>query len=356
MRPALTLILLLGGAAAQAAELYTGLTVIGQHADGEGELTASADLLLETADGWTLYVEGSTAPSAGGIAARYPQANADAGTALDADGNGRFQISELRRQWSLDAGTVLAAGLMDTAAFIDRSHVTNDETRQFLGASFVNNPTIAFPDYTLGVAVDRPLPDHDGSGYALVLASSDGLADDPARSYASLLRAERGEGLFAAAALRHRRGDWTLRGGLWANSRRSARLDAPGREGRSARGLFGTISRDTPLGQLDLRLGWADPRQAPITGFASVGLVGGPPRSRLGLALAAARPSQHLGPERQAMRHAELFLRLGLFDERLQLSPSLQYIDNAEGRSGPSVWIAGLRLQINAEHRLVRLR
>lgn len=93
------------------------------------------------------------------------EVNGDAGSALNGNGDGRLQISELRYALPVrDFGT-LSFGLLDPTAFLDTtshanptagpdfSGIANDETTQFLGNSFVNNPVVEFPDYTLGAAI-----------------------------------------------------------------------------------------------------------------------------------------------------------------------------------------------------------
>lgn len=348
---------LVSGPATAGWVLDSGLTTIGMASSDHRELSASADLVLSDGSdaGWLLYLEASTAPRDGGVASAFPQANADIGTAVDADGNARVQVSELRWRTALRPDTWLHAGLLDTAGFVDRSHITNDETRQFLGASFVNNPTINFPDYTLGVALDRPLGDADGQGYSVVIAGSDGLADDPAHSYGQLLRSDDGEGVFVAAAWRRRAGPWTGRGGAWINTREVERLDRPGRTGRDGRGLFLSIGRALAVADLNLRLGLADPRFAEADRFASLAARAPLGRGRLGIAASVAWPSSRLGPDRAEAHQVEVFWRISLPGDAVAISPSLQYIDNADNRRGPSGWIAGLRLQFDASHRIRRV-
>lgn len=182
-----------------------GVTAIAQSAGHYRDLSLSADWVLEGDWGpgrWLAYAEYSSTPRTDGVSAAYPQANADAGSALDADGQGRVQLSELHYSWAVQPDLSLSGGLMDTAAFIDRSRITNDETRHFLGAAFVNNPTIAFPDYTLGVALDAPLSDGSPWGGAVLVAKAKGLADDPSHAYSQLLAQEHGHGWFSAAVLR----------------------------------------------------------------------------------------------------------------------------------------------------------
>ena len=189
-----TLILLAGMAcvtAAPALELETGLTLIGQAADGDAEASASADLFFSGTAGatrWLLHLEAGSTPASDAVSAHYPQANGDLGSALNADDAGRVQLSELLLERLLSGGWTLVGGLIDASGFVDRSRVANDEARQFLGASFVNNPSINFPDYAPGLALDRPLADGRDTGLSLVLASSNGLADNPSHSYGELLR------------------------------------------------------------------------------------------------------------------------------------------------------------------------
>jgi porin len=80
----------------------------------------------------------------------------------DAMGNRTMDVTELWYEQSLLDGTFLIRiGKMDlTAGFehnncpvaFDCSIFANDETSQFLNGALVNNPTIPFPDYALGVA------------------------------------------------------------------------------------------------------------------------------------------------------------------------------------------------------------
>jgi len=72
----------------------------------------------------------------------------------------------------------LTVGLLDPSGYLDRRRITNDENVQFLGASFVNNPTIEFPDYTLGLVYERP-GNAGGPQINAVLTSSNGLIDNP---------------------------------------------------------------------------------------------------------------------------------------------------------------------------------
>ena len=114
---------------------------------------ASVDIVatLRTGNGrWLLYVEGETSPRSQGVSSLLPEANQDAGTAVDRDDNGRLQVSELNYLWNLGE-SALAMGLLNPAGPVDNSDVANNEASEFLAKTLVNNPTIAFPDYALGM-------------------------------------------------------------------------------------------------------------------------------------------------------------------------------------------------------------
>lgn len=334
---------------AQALDSSGGITAISQSAGHYRDLSLSADWVLEGKWGpgrWLAYTEYSSTPRADGVSAAYPQANADAGSALDADGQGRLQLSELHYSWDVQAGLSLSGGLMDTAAYIDRSRITNDETRHFLGAGFVNNPTIGFPDYTLGVALDSPLSDGRHWGAAVLVAKAKGLADDPSHAYSQLLTQEHGHGWFSAAVLRRRQdwGHWRL--GLWHNSRRSDALD-----GHSAaaegRGMFVGASARAAGREFNLRAGLADARVSEVERFVALAALQPWGRHRLGLAWARSWPSDEPSSPRAAATQIEGFVRWQPGDDSLQISPGVQWLDNPTLSPSASVWVLSLRLQWN---------
>lgn len=110
-----------------------------------------ASLFVHTEGRWSKSggIDGPSVGSAFGV-------NADAGPRRAAD------VTELWYEQSmLDDTLLLRVGKMDlTGGFecsgcpvaFDASAFANDETSQFLNGAFVNNPTIPFPDYALGVA------------------------------------------------------------------------------------------------------------------------------------------------------------------------------------------------------------
>ena len=108
---------------------------------------------------WTLHIEGNTTPRDDGVSTLIGESNADAGTALDDARRGRVQVSELYYTHAWQGARSLAIGMVDASAYLDISRIANDANAQFLGVSFVNNPVIEFPDYSLGMVYEQRLGD-----------------------------------------------------------------------------------------------------------------------------------------------------------------------------------------------------
>jgi hypothetical protein len=309
-----------------------GFTATAQRASDERvrrEILGSFDLVSTLSNGlgtWTIYVEGSTSPHADGVSSRLSAANADAGTALDRDSKGRLQVSELYYMRSI-AGVELYAGLLDATGFLDASAVANDETTQFLGASFVNNPAIAFPDYTLGAALHRE-PSGHVPGLTVFLGDSNGLADNPRASYAELVEVkEQGKGVFSAAELYWQINSHRLRLGFWNNSADYARLDEPDEKGHK-HGIY--TGYDGPLwnGSWNLRAGIADQSVSEIANFIAVALEYPIWKITAGLGLARVGPSKFLQGSVGDTVQAESYARVSL-PWNIDVTASVQMINNS---------------------------
>lgn len=189
---ALAALTLLPGALAGQIELSGGVNVVAQGADVDSiatEMVASLDLFLGVPAGpgrVRAYVEVSTTPFPNGVFRTLPEANTDAGTALNASGDGRAQLSELAYEWIVSPGAELHLGLLDATGYLDVSRISNDENLFFLAVPFVNNPTIEFPDYAPAAAFSL---DSRGwiPGTSVVVSGSHGIADNPGRGYRELL-------------------------------------------------------------------------------------------------------------------------------------------------------------------------
>jgi hypothetical protein len=330
-----------------------GITLTAQHANRRGidsEWLGSIDLVAEMPLGpgkWTLYVEGSASPRRSGVSALFPDANADAGTAFDGDGAGRFQVSALNYTWLFHTGN-LTAGLLDPAAPLDNSDVANDETQQFLGAALVNNPTIGFPDYALGAVYHRDAADGD-PGFTLVLTGSHGLGDNPDASYAELFDVgERGKGVFVAGEMSWRSPKRTLRLGAWTNtSDEHERLDAVGETDRNY-GFYLTVDQRMLGGDWNLRLGAANAAVSEAANFAA--LAAQYPlasKATLGVGLARTGISRYASADVRHALQGEVYTRVDI-SSTLHLTPSIQWLRQDVSEVGADsanddVFVYGLR-------------
>jgi len=344
---------LAGAAQAAGIEHALGLVATWQHASDrrvQDEALASFDLEAAMPLGpgsLNLHLEGNTTQAADGVSLQLGEANADAGTALDASERGRLQLSELSYGLAAGGGE-LTLGLVDVSGPLDASSVANDEGSQFLGAGLVHNATIEFPDYTVGLYYQLPL-DEGGSGLTLVVASPRGIADSDDASYSSVFDLENvGSGVFAAVEWQIAAAQGVTRLGLWGHTADHPWLDGSADDGRNY-GVY--LSADRRLGEaeLNLRLGLANPEVSPAAGFA--GLAAALPLRgpyTLGAGLAWTGVSGELAGDVDHSLQGELYLRWQL-SRRLALTPALQYLRNsgfdASGSShDASLWLAGLRL------------
>lgn len=322
-----------GAVVAGHAAVEGGITATYQWADDsavDDEAFASLDLVATLAAGpgeWVLYVEGNTTPSSDGVANLLGEANYDSGSALDRDGKGRLQVSELHYNvpW---AGASWSFGLMDLTGFLDASDVANDETSQFLGSSFGNNPSIAFPDYTLGGAYHREanagLPE-----ITFVLAGSHGLADNDDVSYSELFKlGESEKGIFAALETGFEGASWYARVGVWGSSAEHETLDGTDTDA-SNYGVYLSLDGSLAAANWNLRLGLANDEVSEAAQF--VGLAVEYPLQSVHVGAAIA----HIGladdaeaPGRDDTHHAELYGRVALW-EGLEITPSVQWIENS---------------------------
>jgi len=215
--------------------------------------------------------------------------------------------------------------LLDPTGFLDASALANDETSQFLGSDFVNNPTIEFPDYTLGGAYHHEAV---GSvpGYTLLLTSSYGLADNSNRSYSALLDLDAtSKGVFVAGEIYWELSAATPRLGLWSRTDEHAKLNGEA-DTQDNYGIYTTADFSLGRAQCNLRLGLADEAVSEAANFIALALeypLAGRP---LGIALGRTGTSSELEDGRDGY-HAEVYVRFELNDS-MHLTPSVQYIEN----------------------------
>ena len=295
----------------------------------EDEGLVSFDLVATMRDGpgeWTAYIEGNLSPRVNGVSRTLVEVNGDAGTALDRDNKGRLQVSGLHYTF-LSGANSMTMGLINPACVLDASAIANDETSQFLSSSFVNNPTIAFPDYALGTCMHFEAS-QTRPGINLLLSSSHGLADNPNRSYSELVDVTAtGKGLFIGSELYwHMAADiWRI--GIWTSTADHAALDGSGNNEHNYGAYLSTDHRFANS-KINLRLGWANDKVSLATGFASLALETTLATHTLGAALGKTLVSDKAGSGSGDTLQAEVYVRIVLND-RLHLSPSLQYIENS---------------------------
>ena len=311
-----------------------GVTAVIQDADDnrvDAELTASVDLFFTKADTrgeWLLYIEASSTPDSDGVSAIYPTANADAGSVLNRDGDGGIQVSEFNYTFGLNADRRLMVGLVNPSAWLDRSDITNDETTHFIGGSFKNNTTIEFPDYTLG-AIVRWLGSASQPEIVLVVASSDGIADLPDRSYQDLLNLSSDRrGIFVGADANWLGDQTSLRLGGWLRSDEHAVAGSPGdfEDNYGVYGVFGWRAGDSAV---NVRLGAANEDVSVATRFLAAAYERSMRYGLFGIGIARTRISNSF---RQAdlddVTSAEAFFRFDIGDTGLQITPSVQHVQN----------------------------
>lgn len=322
--------------------------LVGQ-ATGEDEIRSevvgSLDLFTDVRVGPIsvhVYVEGNTSPRSGGVSQGVPFANMDAGTALGADGDGRIQLSELRIAWPLHPRATVHAGLMDLTGFVDVSRISNDENLFFLGQPFVNNPTIIFPDYTVGAALLLGLPQVPRGQIALTVASSHGLADNPRASYGELFDLDApGKGTFVAGRFRWEAEGWEGSVGAWTSS--ADRSSDIGAAPLPTHGLYSVLGISSGVHSLNGRIGLAlgDDGSEPFLGITYLGSVGANALG-VGLSKTPALPS-FVG---RTAQHAEAFLRRSIRD-LVYLTSSVQHLSPdyfPDGLVSGGIWIFGFRL------------
>jgi len=311
-----------------------GVTAIYQAADDDQvdpELTASADLSItfpRNTGEWLIYIEASSSPDANGISALYPTANADAGSVLNKDGDGGVQISEVNYTFRIKDDRSLMVGLINPSAWLDRSSIANDENQQFLNGSFKNNATIEFPDYTLGGvfhwsgAESRP-------EVSLVIASSDGKADVPDRSYQDLLKLTSDErGAFLGIDVGWLHENTSMRLGAWLRSDDHVVVNSPD-ETETNYGVYGLLDWRSGVNAINFRLGAANEDVSVAAQFAAIAYQRETRLGQLGVGVAKTVIANDLRQDGlDNTSTAALYFRIPVGAESGHVTPSIQYVEN----------------------------
>jgi len=315
----------------------------------ESEFSTSLDVVFSSQLGpgeLQVHIEASTTPRNGGVGSLVPDANADLGSALGGNGDGRVQISELTYNWS-NSHASYTLGLIDATGFMDSSAVANDEGAQFLAGPLVNNPTIQFPDYSLGGVVGyQRKPDHPH--LHLILTNSHGLGDNPKASYSELVDLnDTPKGIFLGAELEWE-GTTSYRVGTWTNTAYNANLSGVG--GGTNYGVYGVIDNTKDQTHWTVRAGMANEKVSQTAWFLSSAIDHEFTSFRAGLGIALSAASDKLAASADHSIVSELYSshKLGA---AMHISPHIQYhknpgFDSSNTTTDDSQWIGGVRLSI----------
>ncbi len=334
---------------AEGVSVEGGFTLTRQLASGsdiQNETLTSFDILSILPFGpgrLSVYLEGNTSAGNNAVSMLLPSANADAGTALNSNANGRLQLSEFHYEWPLVTGS-LYAGLIDPTRFLDGSEIANDETRQFIATPLVNNPSIALPDYTLGFSWHLDLGSTQ-PGLLLFVGSSHGLADNLSNAYSDLVNVgATGKGVFAAAELFLPWYGLNIRPGVWVNSGDYSILEESGSAGDSY-GIYTSIDGGLRSIDWNLRLGVAAGDAAEVNNFVALALEYPLQKAMLGVGVAYQGLSNNDSDiDTNNSVQAEAYIRLPLAGE-FELTPSLQWLQHGDPAAGiKDVWVGSLRL------------
>ena len=294
--------------------------------DGEGFVSFDFVSNIPASNGvWTLYLEANTSPQADGVASVLGEANADIGSALNEEDDGRLQLSVLHYLHYFGTNA-LVVGLIDPAGSLDNSDVANDETGQFLGGTFVNNPTIAFPDYAIG-AVYFLKPEGSDIDLTFVVSSSHGLADNDSRDYNDLLKIGDDEkGVFAAGELKYAFDNHQFRIGAWIQTAENEQLDGTGTEDNY--GLYVSNDHSFDIGNINFRAGIANEDVSEAKSFIAIAYETDVMGNVAGAAFSQTNVSDEAGSDVDDTRQFEIYGRFDINDQ-LHITPSIQWVENS---------------------------
>lgn len=334
-----------------------GVVSVFQHADDssiDDDATVSADLVAKRQVGpgtLLVYIEGASRVRGNDVSAIVPDANADAGSALTGGGDGRVQLSETHYTLEGQQGFV-TAGLVDPAAFFDTSEVANDETTQFLSASLVNNPTIGFPDYTIGAVGGINLK--ETGLLRVMIAGSHGLGDNEHPYYSELVELDqKGKGVFSVLQFERAGNDKTARIGGWLNGAMHPYADGTDKKAYNY-GLYGLLEGVISDLHWNVRAGIANTDVSTVRNFVSAAAEHqlGPAAVGAGLAWGRVNLTDCPG-EKDDAAQAEVYARFDL-PQGFHLTPSIQWLKHGGMGTADSsiddVAVVGLRLGWNFEY------
>jgi hypothetical protein len=321
-------------------------TIAGQ--DVKDEFSGAIDLSISAPlAGGALEVEvkGATTPITDGVSSVLPEANASVGETLDNNDEGRIVAWQLFYRHDVGAGS-LAGGLIDVSGWIDGNDVASDEFTQFMGTSFLHNPTIDMPAATLGMAYNAGL----GGGFGLAAVLSNAAGIEPCYRCAFDLGRD-GNGAFAALEGQWAGNSMTANLGYWTNTRKHDTdgdgIDDDRLSENPASGVYGNLSGGLGKGQWNLRAGWADPKVQAAAGF--LGLAYSYPLDRviIGAGVSQTYASDELTDPHSDLTQAEIYGRMEVA-KGLTITADLQHIAHSGfDPTQDGTWVVGTRMGVS---------
>jgi len=325
--------------------------------EGSYDLEVSADLqkllgfetgtiLLHLEGGWP-DDEGIDAASVGSVF----------GVNADAVGNDNILVKQLYYEGPVfDDRFTLMFGKIDFTGVFDASEYADDECSQFLNAAFVDDPTIPFPQYSLGVVLKWDITD----SWYLLAGVADAQADNRETGFRTAFHDE--DFYFYGLETGITAGNGTYRVGMWVDGQDKAR-HSNSQNHRDDIGVYTSCDRmlykenSDPQDSQGLgaffRYGWASSKYNELTNFYSLGLqyqglLAGRDDDVLGAGFAQGFFSDDTVatyPE-DYESVCEVYYNAQVNDW-LNISPNLQYIANPGGvKTAKDALVFGLRTQI----------
>jgi carbohydrate-selective porin OprB len=314
----------------------------------------SGHLFVHAEGGWpdTEGIDGVSVGSAFGVNA-------------DAIGNRTMDVIELFYERAIfDDALNLIVGKIDFTHIFDTSAYADDETSQFLNGALVDNPTIPFPDYSLGMVLSFNMTD----SWYIMGGVADAQADRRTTGFGTAFD---GKGYFlyifeigVAPELDSANGPMPggYRAGLWNDPQPKANVDSS-KNYRDDVGFY--LSCDQMLAKENadpedsqglavfVRYGYADSKRNDITNFWSVGfqyqgLIEDRDDDVLGVGFAQGIFSNEASTTYTDDHESALELYYSAQVTRwLDISPSVQYVSNPGGdKTVSDAVVLGVRAQI----------
>ena len=325
------------------------------------ELAADLERLLGIEGTLFIHGEGGWSDSEGidGVAA-----GSHSGVNADAIGNRSLDIVELFYEVGLTDELTLTIGKIDFTGYFDASAYANDEAAQFLNGALVNNPTIPFPDYSLGVILTYDLSDN----WYLMGGVADAQADGRETGFNTAFHDEDyffyilETGITTAKESVNGDLEGIYRLGVWNDPQPKAHSDAT-KDYRDDIGFYASVDQMLTKENNDpediqglgvfLRYGYVDEKRNDMEYFYSFGaqyqgLIDGRDYDVFGIGYANGHFSDNALTTYTKSHEGVIETYYSIeVSESMHISPDLQYVINPGGVNTSDALLAGLRVQVD---------